>query len=101
MENVVRQLKAYTQELKDERDGYKADYQRLLKKAEEMAKVNERLRDANKPMPAYEWHDDLGDVIWWRLPIEEPPYIGSPLCEDFTFDYYTHFTRLVMPLDDN
>ena len=26
-----------------------------------------------------EWHEDLHDVIWWTYPINEPPYIGSPL----------------------
>lgn len=58
------------------------------------------LEDLLEPIPAEEWNEDDGDVVWWRLPVEEPPYIGSPLCDDFTFDYYTHFTRLGMPLID-
>lgn len=56
------------------------------------------LEDANEPAPAKEWHEDDGDVIWWRLPIEEPPYIGTPLCSNFKDNYYTHFTRIVIPL---
>lgn len=28
---------------------------------------------------ASEWHEDMGAVLWWKLPIEEPPYVGSPL----------------------
>lgn len=70
------------------------DYQMAVKRLGE-------LEDAIEPIPAEEWNEDDGDVIWWRLPVEEPPYIGSPLCDDFTFGYYTHFTRLIMPLIDN
>lgn len=60
---------------------------------------NKRLRDANKLMPEKEWHEDDGNVIWWKLPIEEPPYVGTPLDSDFEEGYYTHFTRLTEPLD--
>lgn len=56
------------------------------------------LEDSLEPIPADEWHEDDGDVIWWKFPIEEPPYIGSPLYEKFPLDYYTHFTRLLLPL---
>jgi len=31
------------------------------------------------PRPFHEWHEDIGDVIWWLWPIEQPPYVGSPL----------------------
>lgn len=51
------------------------------------------------PIPAEEWSEDDGSVIWWRLPVEEQPYVGSPLCDDFTYDYYTHFTRIFDKLD--
>jgi hypothetical protein len=56
--------------------------------------------DANEPRPIEEWHEDYGDCLFWKLPIEEPPYCGSPLDSGFTDDYYTHFTRLIMPLGD-
>ena len=56
------------------------------------------LEDLFEPIPAEEWHEDDGDVIWWKFPIEEPPYLGSPLDEKFIFDYYTHFTRFLIPL---
>ena len=28
--------------------------------------------------PLSEWHEDIGDVLWWCFPIVEPPYVGSP-----------------------
>lgn len=51
-----------------------------------------------QPVPGDQWHDDDGDVLWWRFPVEEPPYVGSPLCDDWP-DYHTHFTRLDVPAD--
>lgn len=32
-----------------------------------------------QPRPFHEWHEDHGDVIWWLWPIEEAPWIGTPL----------------------
>lgn len=29
--------------------------------------------------PLSEWHEDMGPKLWWRFPIDEPPYVGSPL----------------------
>lgn len=101
MENTIKQMKDYIQELKDERDEYKKDYQRLLKTAEKIAKENKQLKSANKPISAEKWHVDDGNVIWWKLPINEPPYVGTPLDCEFTPNYYSHFTRLIEPSEFN
>lgn len=37
------------------------------------------LREAVSPRPFSEWHEDHRDVLWFRHPICEPPYCGSPL----------------------
>jgi hypothetical protein len=29
--------------------------------------------------PFSEWHEDHGEVLWWKLPVAQAPYIGSPL----------------------
>ena len=29
--------------------------------------------------PLSEWHEDIGPAMWWRFPIDEPPYVGTPL----------------------
>lgn len=34
---------------------------------------------ANEARPLSEWHEDIGDVLWWRFPVTEPPYVGTPL----------------------
>ena len=39
------------------------------------------------PRPCSEWHDDDGCVLWWKMPIEEPPYVGSPLCSDWPWGH--------------
>lgn len=48
------------------------------------------------PRPLSEWTEEDGDVLWWRFPVVEPPYVGSPLCEDFP-DYLTHWTTILVP----
>ena len=48
----------------------------------------------DRARPLEEWHEDYGDALWWRFPIEEPPYVGSPLSEDWT-GYHTHWTPIV------
>lgn len=57
-------------------------------------------------IPAEDWHEDYGDCLWWHFPIEEPPYLGSPI----SFDRYgnetvpkwcTHFTPIYIPTEEN
>lgn len=47
--------------------------------------------------PLSEWHEDYGPVLWWSWPVSEPPYVGTPLDEDW-MAYFTHWTPLVVPL---
>lgn len=56
----------------------------------------ERWREATRLRPLDDYHEDMGPVLWWRLPIDEPPYCGSPLCSNWP-GYHTHFTPVVLP----
>jgi hypothetical protein len=31
-----------------------------------------------KARPISEYHEDMGDVLWWKFPVVEAPYVGSP-----------------------
>lgn len=62
--------------------------------------------------PLEEWNEDTGDVLWWKFPVTEAPYVGSPVCLGQTVEihaytgvvargmvggwpgYHTHFTPL-------
>ena len=46
--------------------------------------------------PIEEWNEDFGDVLWWKFAIEEPPYVGSPLDENW-HGYHTHWTFIPIP----
>lgn len=46
-----------------------------------------------------EWHEDFGDALWWRFPIDEPPYCGSPLWDDWP-GYHTHWTEIPVPSEE-
>lgn len=74
-----------------------------------------------KARPLSEYHEDMGPVLWWRFPIDEPPYVGSPLDLGQTVEvslrgpgvdktmrgsvggwitgWYTHFTPIEMPTE--
>lgn len=43
--------------------------------------------------PESDYHEDMGNVLWWKFPVDEPPYCGSPLDSDWP-GYHTHFTPL-------
>lgn len=47
---------------------------------------------------AEHWNEDMGDVLWWNFPVEEPPYCGTPLDEHFP-KYKTHFSMIDMPTE--
>jgi hypothetical protein len=50
--------------------------------------------------PMSEWHEDCGDVLWWRVPVCEPPfYQGSPLDTDWcdVEADVTHWTPIPNP----
>ena len=59
-------------------------------------KLSKVYKDATTLRSIDDWHEDDGDCLWWKTPIEEPPYCGSPLCEDWP-GYHTHFTRIILP----
>ncbi|MCH8326228.1 MAG: hypothetical protein IIB83_06685, partial [Bacteroidetes bacterium] len=44
--------------------------------------------------PYNEWHENFGPVLWWRFPINESPYVGSPRDTEWKDDYYTHWSPL-------
>lgn len=60
----------------------------LIEQLDEPQKVKARL--------AKHWDEDLGDCLWWDFPVEEPPYCGTPLDDDFP-KYKRHFTELHIP----
>jgi hypothetical protein len=54
-------------------------------------------RVAARSLSALEdWHEDNGCVLWWRLPIDEPPYVGTPNCSDWP-GYHTHWQEIDCP----
>ncbi len=46
--------------------------------------------------PLDDWAEEDGPVLWWKFPICEPPYSGTPLDDDFP-DYVTHWSVTPIP----
>lgn len=57
----------------------------------EIDSIEERL-----PNTKDSWCEEDGVVLWWKFPIVEPPYVGTPLDDDFP-DYVTHWTVIKIP----
>ena len=53
-------------------------------------------KNAEKLNTLEDWREEDGDCLWWRFPIEEPPYCGGPLDCKFPNDV-THFTIIAIP----
>ena len=49
------------------------------------------------PKPFHLYHEDMGPKLWWRFPIEEPPFVGTPLDTDWP-GHHTHFTAIIKPM---
>ncbi|WP_052092215.1 hypothetical protein NYE80_24125 [Paenibacillus sp. FSL H7-0357] len=58
--------------------------------------VDELFKPLTEAKSIDEWHEDYGDALWWTFPIQESPYCGSPLDEDWP-GYHTHWTPIVIP----
>lgn len=56
-----------------------------------MCHQHKLLAETRRARPAAEWAEEDGAVLWWRFPIEEPPYCGTPLDDDWP-GYHTHWT---------
>lgn len=50
--------------------------------------------------PLAEWHEDMGPMLWWKFPIDEPPYVGSPLDLGITVEAHTT-TRIITQVDQS
>jgi hypothetical protein len=51
---------------------------------------------AKTAKPLSEWHEDIGNVLWWSFPVNEPPWCGQPGDSDWP-GYHTHWTPLLIP----
>lgn len=68
------------------------------------AAIDKAMKDIDKsrqPKHFSDYHEDFGFVIWWRAPICEPPWVGSPNCDNWPFDFEEEgslwWTQLVTP----
>lgn len=52
--------------------------------------------EAFEAQPRETWDEDDGPALWWKFPVKEPPYSGTPLDDDFP-DYVTHWTHILTP----
>jgi hypothetical protein len=54
------------------------------------------LDELRRAQPLDQWREAECDVLWWKFPVSEPPYVGSPLDMGWP-GYHTHWTRIALP----
>jgi len=47
--------------------------------------------------PLADWDERDSNVLWWMFPVVEPPYVGTPLDDDWP-GYHTHWTPIDIPV---
>jgi hypothetical protein len=65
-----------------------ADLPQKVQALKDAAALNAQSKEAR---PLSEWCEDFGPVTWWKLPVEEAAWIGTPNDSDWP-GYHTHWT---------
>jgi hypothetical protein len=95
-------------------EGYKDSAQSLYDIASRLAAASSLSLQDGQPRPSSEYHKNMGPVLWWKFPVNEPPYCGTPNDLGFSVEiatatqkqlvwvggwpgYHTHFTRIDAP----
>lgn len=49
-----------------------------------------------------QWHEDYGDVLWVKVPTDEPPYVGSPLDTNWPgyHEWWAPLPKFRLSIDD-
>jgi hypothetical protein len=75
---------------------HRALAERHLVEIQESNRLRKRLDALLTLRPLSELHEDDGPVLLWRVPVEEPPHVGSVCDSDWSHlqTYYTHWSPL-------
>ena len=59
----------------------------------------QRALECSELTPINEYHEELGYVLCWKVPIDEPPIVANPITEVLNpANFYTHYS--LMPAVD-
>ena len=58
----------------------------LVEAADEIERLQAVIDLLHAPRPLVDWHEDIGNVLWWSFPICEPPFSGTPYDSDWPFE---------------
>jgi hypothetical protein len=75
---------------------HRALAERHLVEIQESNRLRKRLDALLTLRPLSELHEDDGPVLLWRVPVDEPPHVGSVCDSDWSHlqTYYTHWSPL-------
>lgn len=87
--------KSFNPETSEDPDTAAEELSSILEKVEKKFSVQPIESVKAEPMELAEEHTPY---LWWSFPVEEPPYCGSMMDDDFP-DYVTHWTPIPVPED--
>lgn len=76
--------------------GVVLSYQEAIEGYLELRGLSKMEEGKGEARPLDEWHEDIGNALWWTFPITEPPYSGTPLDTEWP-GYHTHWTPIPLP----
>ena len=103
--NAINEVKAEKYCSKVFHYAYREEYvNTIINALKVLVEVADEYINYNTLAPIEQWCEDYGNCLFWRLPINEPPYCGTPLdvawSENNLGEYYTHFTILTEPVGE-
>lgn len=98
---IIAELEKHVAELHDEYDLDSDHIHTLQALIVGYEAAWDAMEETNRhPRPIDEWHEEIGDVLWWTFPVQEPPYCGTPIDDNWP-DYHTHWTPIIAPEKPN
>lgn len=95
---TIRRLRAladgYRGAWKAEREGRQHHELSAAKAWRRYRELKASMRAYTTPRPRADWGEEDGPVLWWKLPVCEPPWVGGANDDDFP-DYVTHWTPIL------
>jgi hypothetical protein len=86
-------MKQIEQDLLSELIDSKISRKHIIALKDEVTRLWAVLAPLRQARPIASYHEDRGNVLWWKFPIDEPPYCGTPSDSDWP-GYHTHWTPL-------
>jgi hypothetical protein len=86
MAEIVDSLAASVSALTEEQKDHQKAIAIYVEENRRLAADLRAARSLTRTRPFAEWHEDDGAALWWKAPVQEPPFSGTPGDSDWPFN---------------